>query len=166
MTVITSSIYNSSSSGFLELVVVHEIAHQWFYNLVGNDNQDQPWLDEALAEFLSWEYYRIYQGSEAAGAFEAEQRGWWQSAEDPNQGIGLPVDAYSSSAYGAIVYGKGPFFFDALRDRIGQELFESLMRAYVVRYSWDIATADGFRALAEESCGCSLADLFTTWITP
>lgn len=166
LTVVALSNYNDYSADFLELVVVHEVAHQWFYNLVGNDNQEQPWMDESLAEFLTWEYYRLNRGASAAGIFEAEQRAWWQSADDPETPIGLSVSNYNSNDYSAIVYGKGPFFFDALRDQMGQSAFEEFLRDYVATYSWKIATADDFKALAEQHCGCNLTSLFDEWINP
>ncbi len=41
----------------LESVVAHEMAHQWFDNLVGSDQVDEPWLDEALAQYATGLYY-------------------------------------------------------------------------------------------------------------
>ena len=40
-------------STFREIVVAHEVAHQWWYSLVGNDQIDEPWLDEAFAQFTT-----------------------------------------------------------------------------------------------------------------
>ena len=166
MTVIMLDAYTPNSANFLELIVVHEIAHQWFYNLVGNDNQTQPWLDESLAEFLTWEYYRLQYGAERAAAYEAEEQGWCMSASGEEIPIGLPVSAYASSDYGAVVYGCGPFFFDALRDRMGQDAFNQMMQNYVAAYAWEIATADGFKAIAEQHCNCDLTPLFDEWVYP
>ena len=166
LTVVATDNYALYAADWLELVVVHEVAHQWFYNLVGNDNQDQPWLDESLAEFLTWEYYRLHSGASAASAFETDERMWWQGASNPEAPIGMPVADYNSYDYGAIVYGKGPFFFDALRDRMGQAAFDELMRDYVTTYSWQVATADNFRSLAEQHCNCDLTALFEEWINP
>ncbi len=166
LTVVALDNYDGYTDDWMELVVVHEVAHQWFYNLVGNDNQDQPWLDESLAEFLTWEYYRLHSGASAASSFETDERMWWQTADDPDLPIGMEVSAYSSYDYGAIVYGKGPFFWDALRNKMGQSAFNAMMRDYVATYSWDVATTEEFKALAEQHCGCDLTALFDEWIYP
>ena len=50
---------------YLEMITVHETAHQWFYGLVGNDEVDEPWLDEALTEYMTMRYYG-YRYDEAA----------------------------------------------------------------------------------------------------
>ena len=48
---------NGTSIGVLmESTVAHEAGHQWFYNLVGNDQLDEPWLDESLTQFVTWQY--------------------------------------------------------------------------------------------------------------
>ncbi|HJS19771.1 MAG TPA: M1 family metallopeptidase, partial [Anaerolineales bacterium] len=60
--VVTSGLYGSEANNpgarqYLEGVVAHEVAHQWFYNLIGDDQLDNPWLDEALAQYLTYEYF-------------------------------------------------------------------------------------------------------------
>jgi len=164
MTAISRDLYNSNNGSFLEIVIAHEFGHQWFYNLVGNDSQNQPWLDEALVEFITWEYFAHRYGAEGSSQYERELHLFWDGAS--SMPIGLPVSAYDSMQYGEIVYGRGPFFFDALRDQIGQETFDRLLRAYVQTYAWQVATADGFKILAEGTCGCDLTPLFGQWVNP
>ena len=50
----------------LELLVVHEMAHQWWYNQVGSDQVRTPWLDEGLAEYSMYFYYQQRYGEESA----------------------------------------------------------------------------------------------------
>lgn len=149
---------------FLEIVVAHEVGHQWFYNLVGNDTQGQPWLDESLVQFATWEYFSDRYGPQGEQAFRDNLAGtWYSGAEVP---IGQPVSAYTAYEYGEIVYGRGAFFFEALRDRMGRAAFDELMRAYVEAYAWEIATAEDFKALAEEHCNCDLTPVFEEWVYP
>ncbi len=165
MTVIAEEAYLSGR--FLEIVVAHETAHMWFYNLVGNDTQDQPWLDESLAQFATWQYFLDRYGEQAASTFEqGDLQSTWNMSEKPNTPIGLPVSAYSGYEYAAIVYGRGPFFFMALRDEIGVQAFDALMRDYVGRYAWEEASAEGFKSLAEQHCACNLTPLFEKWVYP
>jgi len=61
-----SAARGSSESAILEGTVAHEVGHQFFYNLVGNDQLDDPWLDEAMAQFVTMQYYADLYGSSAA----------------------------------------------------------------------------------------------------
>jgi aminopeptidase N len=164
MTVVAEDAYNSGD--FLEVVVTHEVGHQWFYNLVGNETQRQPWLDESLAEFVTWQYYLDEHGQPGAQAYQNEIQGTWDSANDKKIPIGEPVSSYTSQEYVAIVYGRGPFFFLALRQQIGQTAFDRLMYDYAHEFAWKIATTDSFKQLAEQHCACDLTPLFSGWVYP
>ena len=80
--------------------------------------------------------------------------------------IGLPVAGYNGAEYGAIVYGRGGLFFEALRDQIGREAFNSFLKDYTDTLSWGIATPQEMQSLAEKNCGCDLQPLFDTWVYP
>jgi hypothetical protein len=164
MTSISRYIYPDEH--FLEVVVVHEVAHQWFYNLVGNATQDQPWLDESMAQFLTWQYYLDQYGSQAAQACRSEMQSTWDLLNDELIPVGLPVSGYSSEGYSAIVYGRGPLFILALRDKMGTESFDRFLRNYSQQFRWAIATTADFKIWAEQDCGCDLSSLFNAWIYP
>jgi hypothetical protein len=150
---------------FLEIVIVHETAHMWFYNLVGNDTQDQPWLDEAMAQFVTWQYYLDRYGEESAEMVKQfDLQSTWDMSSNPDAPIGLPVSAYPGSEYAAIVYGRGPFFLMALRDEMGVKTFDRFLRDYVRQYSWSIASTEAFKSLAEQHCTCDLTPLFEEWV--
>lgn len=171
MTTISRAMYDLESfvadlpaAVMLEGTVVHEVAHQWFYNVVGNDQLDEPWLDEALTQFLTGLYYREVYGDQA----EQEYRRSWVSRWDRIQSelipIGLSTSRYAAEEYSPIVYGRGPLFLSELEDRMGREEFAGFLRDYVKTNRWGIATGDGFRALAEQHCGCDLGEVFATWV--
>ncbi len=164
LTSIAKDVYNEPD--FLEIVVTHEIGHQWFYNLVGNATQDQPWLDESMAEFVTWQYYLDRHGTQAAQSYRDEMQATWDTLNDENIPIGLPVSSYTSDGYVAIVYGRGPFFLLALRDQMGQETFDRFLADYTLRYEWSIATTTDFKQTAEQTCACDLTPLFDEWVNP
>ncbi len=60
---IGASLYKAPEKPDFEITVAHEVAHQWWYNVVGNDVFDEPWLDEALATYSSDVYYGIQPGT-------------------------------------------------------------------------------------------------------
>jgi aminopeptidase N len=148
----------------LESTVAHEVAHQWFYNVVGNDQVDEPWMDEALVQYLTGRYYVDTYGEEA---FQSYRDSWvyrWQRVEQAEIPIGLPSAAYAENAYGAIVYGRGPIFVEALAKEMGQDKFDAFMRDYYQSHKWGIGTGEAFRELAEAHCQCDLTTLFEEWV--
>jgi aminopeptidase N len=148
----------------LESTVVHEVAHQWFYNLVGNDQLNEPWLDESLAQYVTWQYYRDHYGESAALGFEESLQSRWDMVDDAKVPIGLPVKDYQENEYDAIIYGRGAFFFDAIDKQMGQTTFEHFMQDYTKTFSWGIASTASFKQLAEQECSCNLTPLFTEWV--
>jgi len=152
------------TSMLMESVAVHEVGHQWFYNLVGNDQLDDPWLDEALAQFATYQYYADVYGQPAAEGFRASLDDRWRRVEFAKIPIGLPVAEYSGAEYGSIVYGRGPLFFDALRAEIGVSAFDAFLWEYTEALSWEISTPETLQSLAEKHCACDLDDLFAEWV--
>jgi aminopeptidase N len=76
------------------------------------------------------------------------------------------VADYSGTEYSAIIYGRGALFFEALREQMGLEAFDTFMREYVSTYTWGIATPEGLKSLAETNCDCDLTPLFDEWVNP
>ena len=105
----------------LETLVVHEVAHQWWYNQVGSDQIMNPWLDEGLAEFSMYDYFAARYGEPKAQQLR-ELRWQIPTASLVRRGkdaaIGLPVRDYKEN-YETLVYGKGAEFFATLRDELG-----------------------------------------------
>ncbi len=131
-------------SPYFEIVVTHELAHQWFYAAVGNDPHDEPWLDEALATFASSLALRAAVSDSAAEAMRAE----WLSVFAlerlgyPELGLANPSDEYPDTlTYLAFVYYGGALAFDELRLALGDEAFFATLADYYHRYTASIATA-------------------------
>jgi len=148
----------------IESVVAHEVAHQWFYNAVGNDQVDEAWLDEALAQYLTGLYYVDVQGESAARSYRESWDNYWERVDRAEIPIGLPSAAYGQKEYSPIVYGRGPIFVTALAEEMGPGTFDEFLRDYYQTYKWGIGTGEGFRKLAEEHCQCDLSALFEEWV--
>lgn len=173
MIAITSRIYDlnretpgTPTSILMEATVAHEVGHQWFYNLVGDDQLDDPWLDESLTQFATLQYYSDIYGANGENGFRSSLEVRWERFNNEKIPIGLPVAAYSGAAYGAIVYGRGPLFFVALREEMGTESFDAFIRDYTETLSWDIATPEIMQTLAEKQCVCDLQAIFDEWVYP
>lgn len=173
MIAITSRIYDvdgdyrgAPASIYMESTVAHEVGHQWFYGLVGGDQLDDPWLDESLSQFITLQYYADEYGASGEQGFRNSLEGRWDQVGRAEIPIGLPVAEYSGQEYSAIVYGRGPLFFVALRETMGQENFDAFLKEYTETLSWGIATPEFLQSLAETHCACDLNDLFDEWVYP
>ncbi|HID86299.1 MAG TPA: M1 family peptidase, partial [Anaerolineae bacterium] len=153
---------------FFELTVVHEVAHQWWYNVVGNDVIDEPWLDEALVQYSTLLYYEEVHGR---ARYDQVLRTWQQMVdqaveEGRDDVVGSPMSHWAGrgDAYGLIVYIKGPLFFHALREEMGDEAFFEALRRYYQTYKYGIAEPEGLLSIAEEVSGQELDELYRHWI--
>jgi aminopeptidase N len=148
----------------LESTTAHEVAHQWFYASVGNDQLLEPWLDEAPTQYATWLYYMDRYGSSAAQGFLQSLYDRWDRVGRAEIPIGGPVSAYTPKEYAAIVYGRGPLFIHALCDYMGAEVFDGFFKEYIETFEWGIVDSLEFEAAAEEACDCQLDDLFDRWV--
>jgi aminopeptidase N len=153
--------------GFFELATAHEVAHQWWYGLVGNDQLDEPWLDEALTNYSAYLYFEGTAGRDMAGVikervfegpYRAAQQGGW------DRGVAGPVASFSEADYGAIVYGKGPLFFDAVRAQLGDDAFFAALQDYLAAHRYGVAYPDELVAAFEGTSGQEIDDLYEFWI--
>lgn len=166
--VVNRGLYGDSrAQTSLEFDTVHEVAHQWWYGVVGDDQVNDPWLDEALAQYSTLLYEEDTYGQSRA---QTVLRDYFQrlyqraKAEGRDMAVNLPVSAYSEGDYDAIVYGKGPLFFDAIRKKMGADKFILFLKTYYERYRYKVAFPEDLMKSAEDACGCSLQDEYKQWI--
>jgi len=146
---------------FLEWVTVHEVAHQWWYSMVGSDQTRHPWLDEALTEYSISIYQEYLNG--AAGYAETVDTyiRWSQGYEQALQSIGDAPSAFpDESAYGAIVYRQGALFFHQLRQQLGDVLFFQALQSYLDQYRYGVATPDDLQTIFSSVAGMDLTPQF------
>jgi aminopeptidase N len=161
---ISSEFYRpgSPSRDALDVVVAHEVAHQWWYGVVGNHPIDEPWLDEALATYASILYIEAAQGRRAA------EEVLWSQAVLPYQfaralGQDGPLNRSSLAyvddpqAYQAIVYGKGALFLAQLRELLGDADFNAVLRHHYQAHQYGLLQAGDLR----ESLAAVLQDSAT-----
>jgi hypothetical protein len=153
--------------GFFEFATAHEVAHQWWYSMVGSDQVDEPWLDEALTNYSTLIYVEDVHGQQEAqsvltGYFEDLYRQVVEEGRDA--AVAQPVAAFSEEDYGLIVYGKGPLFFHALRQEVGDETYFAVMREYLRQYKYKIATPASFLRVAESVSGRDLDAIYKQWV--
>ena len=169
---IGDALYGEYEGTAFAITTAHEVAHQWWYNLVGNDVIEEPWLDEALATYASGVYLESVRGKTALAGLmdyyqERYQRTLDSSGDHPiSQGLAY-FETSDPRAYGGIVYAKGALFLDALRKEIGDAAFFGALQRYFQDYRYQIATGGDLLEAFETSAGASLDSFFQTWgVTP
>jgi hypothetical protein len=152
---------------YLEFLTAHEVAHQWWYSLVGNDQVLVPWLDESLANFSVVYYYEnVYGADRASLVFQNYVAAQYYRAKEEGRDdvVYQPVAAFEPGQYGAIVYSKGAVFFHELRFKLGDALFLDVLRAYLEDRQYKLSTPDDFLRVAEQVSGEDLDEFYTQWI--
>jgi hypothetical protein len=147
---------NSTQSGIpasviLPTTVIHEVGHQWFYNLIGSDQADEPWVDEAFTQFITGYFYLDQQGEAGLdGLLQNDWKARWGRVDYAKTSIGLPCSQYNHGEYSPIVYGRGPIFVAQLRTEMTPEAFDAFMYDYATRNRWGIGYGEEILALAQE----------------
>lgn len=118
----------------LRYLVTHEMAHQWFYGVVGNDQAAQPFSDEAMAEFLT----RDLIGHRASKCAQSM--------------LDMRVYDYSKSCYYEVIYVQGDGYLEAYRQRAGNDAFWAGVRAYYDAFKFRLG---GTRQLLEALDGAA-----------
>ncbi len=166
---IGDALYAEYEEKAFAVTTAHEVAHQWWYNLVGNDVIEEPWVDEALATYASGLYLESAQGKPALAGLmdyyqERYQRTLDSSGDHPiRESLTYFETSPDPRAYGGIVYAKGALFLDALRQEIGDAAFFGALQRYFQDYRYQIATGGDLLTAFETSAGASLDSFYQTW---
>ncbi|MFC9708808.1 M1 family metallopeptidase [Paenibacillus sp. NPDC056933] len=129
-----------------DTVFVHEIAHQWFHALIGNNSETESFLDEGFADF-SKVYFAEKHGHPLNG-FKTIQ---FDDAT-VDKAIASPNDEVGDWA-GTVYYDKGRQAIYQLYRSVGEEQFDTFMKAYFKRYVYQNATIDGLLQTIEDVLG-------------
>lgn len=137
--------------------LVHELAHQWFYGIVGDDQFREPWLDES---FATWGTNLPFGGSRRCAVYH------WPNAT-VRLNSSMTYFRRVPEAYGA-VYAGGSCMLSQLSDLFGADAFISLIRDYVAAHRLGIARTGDFKhaiaaAARVQAPGFDLAAFWHTW---
>jgi hypothetical protein len=162
------AIHYDPSSDYLEFTVVHEIAHQWWYGLVGNNQYLHAFMDEAMANESSMIYKEAIDGPDAAQAWID---GYLKRpfltmlfGQDGDMIVDQPSASFlTNGPYGRAVYGKGAYGFDTIRRTIGEAAFFAGLQHYVADHRFGIAQPEDLLAALETASGQDLQELWDHW---
>ncbi len=149
-----------------EHLIVHEVGHQWFYNVIGNDVQRDAFVDEGLTNYTELLYSQARNRPTAA----AETLAYWRDdlaalrAAGNDAVVDQPMSAMTDDQYTTLSYSKAALYIHAVRSRIGESAFSAALKGYYTANKYRIVDGTAFRSAAEAACTCSLTTLYRTWI--
>ncbi len=152
-----------------EFLLAHELAHQWFGNLVPinmTDDRYNQWLSEGFATYCDALYEEKGGGPEAM-AHHMQKYGqlfFQMSLSYPRSEKAIRNCFPSSALYRPVVYEKGALVLHSLQKVLGDDKFFAVMRRYVKKYHDQLTTVDDFRHLAVDVAGQDLSWFFSEWI--
>lgn len=153
----------------LIITVVHETAHQWFYGIVGNDQIDEAWLDEGFAAFSETIFIERTFGKKTGQDYYV--RSIENSVEQALSSQIIDGELVKSLSefedwddYAPTVYDRGAQMLNKLRETLGEDTFFKIVKTYVEKYKFKIATTNDFIKVCEEVSGKDLKEFFKPWI--
>ncbi|MFQ6615464.1 MAG: M1 family metallopeptidase [Fidelibacterota bacterium] len=175
-------VMNGSES---EGLILHEVGHIWFYGILGNNEVDEPWLDEGFTTFQTrWYLENRYPpygiDFEHSGGYSGFQRRHWTftSISDRTQWTAIrfmtgphnsPIatKSYLSPGYNVYrqnAYTKPSLMLECLRYALGEDVFEAGMQTYFDRWKLKHPNELRFRQVMEEVSGQDLGWFFDAWL--
>lgn len=156
---------NRRNEHYLEFVTAHEVAHQWFYALVGNNQHLDAYIDEGLVQYLSSDVYFSAEYGPDTGRrqYGLEVLMWYLGALQSRGDtiVDQPTDDFeSAAAYSTAGYAKGAIGFAEIRRQIGDDAFFAALRQYATDYEFGIGTPP---ALLQAFEAASDQDVAATW---
>lgn len=167
---------NTSSAAELEIVIVHEVGHNWFYGILGSNERVHGWMDEGMNTLNELRYmYTKYPNNTnmtdmvRGELFHLEGKSHYDLSEISfismaKIGEDQPIETHSadftSANYGAVMYMKTGLVFNYLKAYLGDELFDKCMHAYFETWKFKHPQPEDMKSVLERESGKDLSWLF------
>ncbi len=165
---------NISNSEDFKYVIAHEIAHQWWYGVVGNNQYDHAWIDEGLTEYST---YLFYQNNPEYGLNYEEMiknasenyKFFVKIYNQVNGEVDTSMDRAlnefkTEPEYVQLTYTKGVLLFDSLRQNMGDRKFFKALKNFYENYKFQNVSPEILIASFSASAGNNLENFIYSWI--
>ena len=154
----TENLFSSDS------LVAHELAHQWFGDLVTCKDWSHIWLNEGFATYYDWMWQGDFGGTnETLYALHSAAKGILANANE-TRGIVWRKFGDPEEMFNYLAYPKGAWVLHMLRCQLGADLYRRCVRTYLDRHAFgSVETAD-LRKVIEELSGRSFERFFEQWV--
>lgn len=147
-------------------LIAHELAHQWWGNMVTNRAFTEFWLNEGFATFMAAAYREQRFGREAYLSDIASMKSRYEQvrARGNDRPLVFPDWNRPTADDRTLVYQKGGYLLYELRELVGDAAFWAGIRRYTtIHFGKSVTTAD-FRAAMEQASGADLGSFFDRWV--
>lgn len=140
--------------------LVHELTHHWTGDSVAIRRWSDLWLSEGHARY----YERLYTDTHGGPDMEDALRWAYEQHDQWRHDDGAPAEPSASSLFRQMRYDGSALVLYALREEVGEQVFERIERTWVTRYQGRAAGTADFIALASEVAGRDLKPFLTSWL--
>ncbi len=155
-------------------VIVHEIAHQWWYGVIGNDQYNEAWIDESLTEYstaLFFENHKEYGFdyktlvTSANSSFKFYYDIYKSVCDEVDTSMNRSISEFDTEPeYVHSIYTQGVIMYDSLRELIGEKRFYSCCKKYFDKFQYqNVSGADLINSFSR-GCGRNLENFFESFL--
>ena len=172
-------ISKSASEDLLEFVIMHEVGHNWFYGILGNNERDHTWLDEGLNEYSNIRYWEkkyknrndriiindFIQNKLGIGrGFDVHFFHYIQSISNPYSLDLQPLNISADENYNYVNYGQNynrvAIMMRYLQHYLGEEKMDIIMKDFYETWKFKHPGVDDFYSAFEKHTGNDLTSFF------
>ncbi len=173
-------ISSGGSKDILELVIMHEVGHNWFYSILGSDEREHPWMDEGINEYANIKYWekkyldqnerftlmefpqnKLGIGKNLSFRWALAYMGYVGRANPGNdQPITLASEQINPGNYGSIIYGKTGLCFRYLQHYLGEEKMDEIMQDYYETWKFKHPYPEDFQTIVKSNVSEDLSWFF------
>ncbi len=147
-----------------ESVVAHEVAHQWFYGMIANNEMDDYWLDEGFATFTQYRFMDAVNSTHKGNRLPYDALAIRFFIGTPYDRPIIGTKPYESQIYWVNAYLKGRRIPLMVQWIVGDELFDSIMHTYYRRFAFKHVRSGDFQSVVEEVTGQNWDWFFKPWL--
>lgn len=156
----TRPTYPAVGSAYTSLVV-HELAHQWFGDDIAVQHWSDIWLNEGFATFMEWRWAETHGGRSA----DATLRSYHDDVDASSDFWAVSIgDPGAARIFDNAVYSRGAMTAQALRNRVGDEVFWRILRTWIREQRGGNGSSAEFEETAARVSGQDLTSFFTAWL--
>lgn len=158
----------------LNYVIIHEIAHQWWYGVVGNDEYNHAWIDEGLAEYstlLFFEENKDYGENykdlviNAEKSYNLFEDVYIKTTGDVDKRMDRPISQFATEPeYTQCTYTKSVLMYNALRELIGKNRFKRALETLYENYKFQNISPEQLISVFVKFGGREMESFFNNWL--
>src|SRR5215212_3452004 len=166
--------------GYVEYLVSHETCHQWWYNMIGTNGYNEPFMDEGAAAYFTHRLLDAKNGRNNALLEWPTKLKWLPNINRENYRYGAMYHAIRNNEmtpaaqdlpqykhlFGLFTgaYDRGSKVFGMIENQLGEAAFLDFIAGVAKKYSWRILTAKDLRAELEAYTGRDWGEFFDRWV--